>query len=144
MHVGRVAAIWSSGDPREPSEGHFDDNCRKYAEARNRHIDEQKLSFATLTSQADLFWCFEQFFGYELDKGKAGGINTQAHDMWWKLDRNEIKALPNLRQIQGDFKTFDDLLAHATGTHTTVANFLFEPLIHSEIKDTDVQRKSME
>jgi len=46
--------------------------------------------------------------------------------MWWKLTRSEIKSLPNLGQIQGDFKTFDDLLAHATGTHTTVANFLFE------------------
>ena len=43
------------GDPREPSEGHFDDNCRKYAEARSGHISQKQLPFATLTSEEDLF-----------------------------------------------------------------------------------------
>jgi len=114
------------GDPREHSEGHFDDNCRKYAEARNGHISERRLPFATLTSEEEMFKCFHKFFGYELGRWAAWNIRTRANDIWSKLEKNDVKALPILGQIQGDFKTFDDVLANATGTHTTVASFLFE------------------
>jgi len=46
--------------------------------------------------------------------------------MWTKLANKDVKGLPTLGQVQGDFKTFDDVLANATGKHTSVAQFLFE------------------
>ena len=53
----------------------------------------------------------------------------KANDIWRKLANNDVKALPILGQTQGDFKSFDDVLANATGTHTAVAKFLFEPTL---------------
>ena len=53
-------------------------------------------------------------------------IQAKADDIWTQLARQELDILPVFGQSQGDFKTFDDLLANAIGTHASVAQFLFE------------------
>ena len=46
------------GDPKEPSDGHFDINCGKYARNRSWHIWDKELRFATLTDRSAIFTCF--------------------------------------------------------------------------------------
>ena len=53
-------------------------------------------------------------------------IQSKADDIWTKLEKQELDILPIFGQCQGDFKTFGDVLANATGKHTSVAQFLFE------------------
>ena len=82
------------------------------------HIWEERLFFATLEDRKAIYTCFYHIFGYKLQQWKEKYIQREAGDIWTKLEKQELKGLPILGQSQGDFKTFDDALANATGTHT--------------------------
>ena len=65
-------------------------------------------------------------FGRGLSDGCAAAVHGIADKVWYALYWKEISNVPNVGQSPSDFRSFDDVLAHAAGADTSVFRFALE------------------